>query len=283
MFIYSSKMRLSSRRAITFPILLFSAVSVPMFAQTGQNASPSFEVSTVKPARPDATSSNLNLGESGIQSTNSPLLFLLQFAYGLNGGSKDQLVGMPAWVSSVPFDINAKVDEATAIKISSMKTDERVAATRQMVQALLADRFHLVVHHEIRVLPVLSLVIAAGGPRLQSASDSPTPPNEWTGLHNPGPGRTEGRDVPVATLVNALSSMPEVGGQLVLDQTGLPARYNFTLTWASENRRPSDNRTDESGPSLFTALKEQLGLQLQRRKAPVDCIVIDHIEQPSPN
>jgi uncharacterized protein (TIGR03435 family) len=255
-----------------------------MFAQTGRHASLSFEVSTVKPAKPDARSSNLNLGENGVQSTNLPVLFLLQFAFDLNGGSKDQLVGMPAWVSSVPFDINAKMDEDTTIKIRNMKSDERVAAIRQMVQVLLADRFHLIVHHETRVLSVLALVVAAGGPKLLSASDTPTPPNEWTGLHNPKPGRTEGRDAPVAMLVNALSSKPEIGGRLVLDQTGLLAKYNFTLTWAPVNRRPSDESTiDESGPSLFTALKEQLGLQLQSRKAPVDCIVIDHIEQPSPN
>jgi uncharacterized protein (TIGR03435 family) len=164
-----------------------------------------------------------------------------------------------------------------------MKTDERVAATRLMVQTLLADRFHLVVHHETRLLSVLVLEVAAGGPKLISASDSPTPPNEWSGLHNPKPGLTEGRDVPVATLVKVLSSKPEIGGKLVLDQTGLLARYNFTLTWAPENRQPPDDGTNGSGPSLFTALKEQLGLQLQRKKAPVDCIAIDHIEQPSPN
>src|SRR6185437_13308274 len=239
-----------------------------------------FDVSTVKPADPNARSSNLNLGRDDIKSNNLPVLFLLQFAYGLNGGSKDQIVGAPAWVSTARFDIDAKMDETTAAAISKMTADERVATLRGMLQTLLAERFSLVVHRETQALPVLALTVARGGTKLVSSAAAPTPQGEWTGLHNPGPGQMEGRDVTISDLTSALSNKPEIDGRLVIDQTGLRGKYNFALAWAPENARSTES-ADTAGPSLFTALKEQLGLQLEGKKAPVDCIVIDHLEKPS--
>jgi uncharacterized protein (TIGR03435 family) len=214
-------------------------------------------------------------------------MFLLKFAFNLNGGSDDQILGAPPWVSSLPLDIRAKADEETAARIAGMPSDERIATTRKMVQTLLADRFQLKVHHESRELPVLALTIAKSGSKLTPVSDTPassgTGAGSWTGLHNPKAGETEGRDVSVALLVNALSSKPEIGGRLVVDETGLTGKYSFKLTWAPEDLHAAVNDAGAGGPSLFTAIQEQLGLKLETRKAPVDCVVIDHIERPSPN
>jgi uncharacterized protein (TIGR03435 family) len=239
-----------------------------------------FDVSTVKPADPNARSSTLNLGNDDIKSTNLPVLFLLQFAYELNGGSKEQIVGAPTWLSTTRFDIDAKMDEPTASAISKMTAEKRMATLRAMMQTLLADRFHLVVRHETQNLPVLALMVAKGGAKIVSSSAAPTPEGEWTGLHNPRAGQMEGRDVTLGVLASALSSKPEIDGRLVVDETGLGGKYNFTLAWAAENSRSSDSG-NIAGPSLFTALKEQLGLQLEGKKAPVDCIVIDHVEKPT--
>jgi uncharacterized protein (TIGR03435 family) len=248
---------------------------------------PAFEVSTVRPSSQDAQESNLNLGPDGIRSSNLPVIFLLKFAFNLNAGSNDQIVGAPPWLSSLPFDIHAKVGEETAARLADMPTDERIAATRNMIRALLADRFGLRVHYESRKLSVLALTVTKGGSKLTPTNDKPaseTPgADAWTGLHNPGAGQTEGRDVPVALLVNALSSKPEIDGRLVVDETGLTGKYSFKLIWTPEDPHAATGEAGAGGPSLFTALQEQLGLKLEARKAPVDCVVIDHIEQPSPN
>ena len=80
-------------------------------------------------------------------------------------------------------------------------------------------------------------------------------------------------------LLNFLSIQPEIGGRTVVDETGLTDKYSFTLKWTPDDTPQSE----ASGPSLFTAIQEQLGLKLEPQKGPVDAIVIDHIEMPSPN
>lgn len=87
-------------------------------------------------------------------------------------------------------------------------------------------------------------------------------------------------------LVNVLSHQPDLGNRLVLDQTGLTGLYDWTLKWAPVNAEPGEPEAsagDPSEPALFTALQEQLGLKLESQKAPVDVVVIDRIEKPSPN
>lgn len=277
----------SSRVALAVVTLIwvgaFDCYGPDISAQSVSTA-PTFEVSTVRPGDPDARSSNLDLGDDRIRSSNLPLIFLLQFAFDLNAGSKDQIIGAPSWISSVPFEINAKMDEQTATRVQKMSADERIATLRQMVRTLLADRFQLKVHHERRELPVLALKVTKRGTRLMPAMESsPVSREHWSGLRNPARGRMEGRDVPVSLLVNALSSKPEIGGRLVVNQTELKGKYDFTLTWAPQNEHSATDSMGESSPTLFTALEEQLGLKLESTKAPVDCIVIDRVEPPSPN
>jgi uncharacterized protein (TIGR03435 family) len=276
---------------ILLSILFVSApVLQPMLAAQDKPVSNlTFEVSTVKPDTAGSQSYYLNLERDGVKFVNAPLLFLLQYAYKLNGGLRDRLIGAPSWISSTAFDVEAKMDEATAAKLAEMSSELRDETLRSMTQELLAGRFQLKVHHKNRELGVMALVVSKNGPKLapapkREAADpsKPRSPDDWTGLHNPRDGLMEGRDAPIAYLVNALSTKPEIGGRLVIDKTGLEGTYNFDLHWSSDSGRAAEH-SDESGPSLFTALQEQLGLKLESQKAPVDCIVIDHIEQPSPN
>ncbi len=139
------------KQSILGRLLVLVVISFCCIANAQELATtPAFEVSTVRRSSRDTRGSNLDLGIDAIRSSNLPVMFLLKFAFNLNGGSDDQIIGAPSWVSSLPFDIRAKVDEEAAARIARMSTDERIATTRKMVQTLLANRFQLKVHHESR-------------------------------------------------------------------------------------------------------------------------------------
>jgi uncharacterized protein (TIGR03435 family) len=265
-------------------LIIFSLATAPLAisAQQTSTGGAAFEVATIKPAV-DSKYSNINFNGQHFSAKNMPLRAVLQVAYDLNFES--QIVNAPGWVESVRFDIDAKEDEATARKQAALPRDLAVEAYRPLIQALLADRFSLKVHHESREFPVLALVAAKGGAKLTPSNDAaaaepdnakPASSQSWQGLHNKN-GAIEGRSVTLGMLASALGWRPEAAGRMVVDQTGLTGKYDFTLTWAPEGMPNAD------GPSLFTALQEQLGLKLEPTKAPVDILVIDHVEMPSAN
>lgn len=252
---------------------------------------PTFEVSTVKPSSPDANSSDLNLMNGGMDffsTRNVAMDQVVKFAYNLNGGSDDQILGAPAWLNTARFDIKTKVDDATAAQLSKMSDSDKVSAVRLMVQSLLADRFHFKIHHETRPLSVIALTLAHSNAKTDpqlTPSSNPPKPNEWQGLHNNGTGHVEVRGEPLGEFAEFLGNLPEIGGRLVLDQTHLTGDYDFTLTYTPQQLAgaPENGSTDPAGPTLFAALTEQLGLKLKSTKAPIDVIVIDHIDPPTPN
>jgi bla regulator protein blaR1 len=162
------------------------------------------------------------------------------------------------------------------------------------------------VHHETRELPVYELVIAKNGPRLNPSVPHPTSLGqdnhtvafgavlptqsqtaEWRGIRRVGRGSAKAQRETIGTFVSYfLQDRPEIGNQLILDKTGLKGEYDFTLHWLPEGESPRDlslSPPEESWPSLFTALQEQLGLKLESTKGPVDVIVIDSVEMPSEN
>src|SRR5215472_17196102 len=219
---------------------------------------PAFEVATIKPSSPDARKSGFWINDDSIESTNMPLTVLLQFAYNLSSGSVDQIIDGPPWMSSARFDINAKEDAQLATRIGKLPHEEWIATLRQMVQELLADRFQLKVHHETRDLRVVALTVAKDGTKLtETKFDSQS--GSWTGLRSTK-GKIEGRAATVRMLVETLSSKPEVGGRLMIDDTGLAGKYDFELTWSPEDLA-AHTEGDAGGPSLFAALQEQLGLK----------------------
>ena len=258
--------------------------------ETQAAGQPSFDVASIRRSSPDARSSNLNFEVDRVVSLTLPVKFLLQIAYNLNSGSDDQIVGAPGWVNSLRFDIHAKEDEDAAAKISRLSPEQRLATEKMMIRKLLADRFGLRAHFEGRKLRVLALTVSKGGakltPAMQPAADGthlPTTADNWQGLHNPEPGKTEGRAVTIQMLINALSSKPEVGGRLIVDETGLTGKYNFALQWTPDSESTPARDSGVEWPSLFTALDQELGLKLESRKAMVNVLVVDHIEEPSEN
>jgi bla regulator protein BlaR1 len=199
---------------------------------------------------------------------------LIEIAYGLPIGSELRVVGGPEWIDNDAdrYEMQGKIDDATFAAMQTMPVAERNRQVNLMEQALLADRFALKVHFEKRQLPVYALVVAKGGPKLREAK-----PDEVARLTGTGNGQNNVLDAQALTLAQLVRSpLLRPGGRMVVDQTGLTGRYDFTL-------KSSSGDADATGPSLFTAMEEQLGLKLVSTKAPVEVIVVDHVERPGEN
>lgn len=258
--------------------LLVSAVNTVMitasaYAQLGSSqpkTAPArtlaYDVVSIKPHQPGDRNLSFGPTDQGYAAKNIMVSFLVQYAYNLK---PDQISGLPGWTSVDRFDLEAKVDEQTAAELNELSPDERMRQRERMMQTVLADRFKLQVHHGAKEQPVYDLVIAKGGCKLKLS------PSGGSSKMMTGSGRIVMQAMPIGALIDNLSSS---AGRIVVDKTGLGGSYDFTLQWAPEGADPSDPR-----PSFFTALEEQLGLKLVSSTAPVDILVIDHIERPSAN
>ena len=284
--------RTSISTAMIVATLAFGLLSTPRVrAQSppaAETPAPSFEVASIKPNKSDDMRMMLRITPDGLSAAGMSAKFLIEFAYDI----KDfQISGGPGWLDSEKYDIDAKMDEATIEAIKKMPREQAVEQRRLMLQSLLADRFKLKVTHSSKELPVYALVVAKNGPKLTHSADTPpgsTPRNQLRFT----PGELSGMGVPISLLVNQLAR--EVGRQVV-DKTGLQGNYDFTLRFTSEQRLGPPGGPggpgasgdapppDSSGPSVFTALQEQLGLKLEPQKGPVELLIIDSIEKPSAN
>lgn len=195
---------------------------------------------------------------------------------------EDEILGLPAWAQTTRYDILARVDpdDVEAFKkLSSLSVQETMAAfsARQptgemlMIQSLLQDRFGLRVHWESKERSVYALVVAKGGLRMKPAADPKH--GEMSFNH----GHLAGKGVPLSFLATLLAIPVE---HTVLDQTGATGSYDFDLRFAPQDDPAAKESND---PDIFTAVQEQLGLKLQSIHASVPVLVVDHIEQPSPN
>ena len=163
-----------------------------------------------------------------------------------------------------------------------------------MIQSLLAERFKLKVSHETKDLPVYALLVAKNGSKLQEAKPGETYPNGGhPGFGTIDAGQLKGEGIPISA-ARGMSLVFLLSDQLarpVLDQTGLNGKYDIELKWTPDQSpgaialgpEGGNSASDSSGPTIFTALQEQLGLKLAPTKGPVKIIVIDHIEKPSEN
>ena len=275
---------------------MFSCTSI--FAQTVTG--PSFEVATIKPSDPNNTGGGLGFGNDRFTTSGQTVKVMMKFAYNLNIGTDQQISGGPSWIGTTKFDIVAKMDDETIAALPKMTNDQRRERMQLMVRELLADRFKLKVHHESKVLPVYALTVVKNGSKLTPSVEAPRgavgpdgKPSRsgWHGLQMQGRGQMEGRGASPDMLANVLGFQPEISGRMVVDKTGLKGTYDFMLKWTPDTSLgtatspfgTSGAPVDSAGPSLFTALREQLGLTLDATKAPVDTIVIDSVEMPSEN
>jgi uncharacterized protein (TIGR03435 family) len=283
-------------RTLVFAAVVLAALSAPACRAQTQSApvAPSssdsvtspvqWDVVSVKMHNPENRDSRMQLLPDGVRLTNLPVQDLIVQAYGLV--LSDQIVGLPNWGNSERFDIEAKVASDDVAAFRRLTLDQ----VRSMGRPILTDRFKFVGHEEKRVLPLYALVVAKDGSKLKPSTLSAQDRDARTGLigmgrassaNGPGMNELTARGVTMDRLASTLSQQGL--GRVVLDNTGLTGKYDFKLSWAPENVAADTNSTDTSGPSIFTAVSEQLGLKLEPQKGPVPTLIIDHIEAPSSN
>jgi uncharacterized protein (TIGR03435 family) len=245
-------------------LLLFLLVSAQLAG--AQMSPPGFEVATIKPAAPSPDGhTHINYPpDDRFSASNITLMDLMQWAYNMPG---KQILDGPPWLSSTRFDIQAKSDIGEKLKgLTSQQGNE---LKQRMVQGLLADRFQLKLHQETRMLPAYDLVLAKGGAKLQLSKSSGRSINVGGRYFN-GDGLT------MDIIADQLS---KISGRIVVNKTSLEGRYDLKLRWT-----PDDAVAGETDPpTLFTAIQEELGLRLEPAKEPVPVLVVDHVDQPTPN
>ena len=262
--------------ASVLPEVAVAAV-VPATALLAQASVPpkaAFEVATIKRSGPLDPGGTLRMQPGGLfQSVNVDTRGLILTAYRTPERPlfASQVIGGPAWLATDRYDITAKVTEELAARPQA----ELSGTLPRLVQSLLEERFKLKVHHETRNLSVYVMTRANRdhlGPRLhESRVDCAAEPSQCA-LHFL-PGHLSGGSVDMKALTSLMSGPVE---RIVLDHTGLSGRYDFDLEWS-----PNQDAPDK--PSIFAAAQEQLGLKLESARAPVDVVVIDHIERPTEN
>jgi uncharacterized protein (TIGR03435 family) len=288
--------------AVAVPIvfgLLNGMQSRAASQQAPNTAHYEYEVASIKPVKSGNFRVTLWFSPNGLTGKNITLHMLIRTAYGVED---HQISGGPNWLDSDHFEVEAKMDSSTADALHKLSEDQRMLEREQMLQALLADRFRLTVHRETKELPMYALVVAKNGSKLQEAKPGDTYPQGIKGPDGVGRqglmrmerGQVTGRGLDMTFLARLLT---QELGRTVLDKTGLTGNYDFTLQFKTddsqgamfkgpESGQPSPAETpspDSSGPSIFTALQEQLGLKLESKKGAVDILVIDHAERPPEN
>ncbi|HTR35300.1 MAG TPA: TIGR03435 family protein [Bryobacteraceae bacterium] len=277
--------------------LVLTGLIVGLQGAFGQTAAPAprpeFEVASIKLNKSDDGRIMLRPARGGrFTATGIPIRFLITEAYRI----KDfQLSGAPSWLLSERYDIEAKADGNPSFD-----------TTRVMLQTLLEDRLKLKYHHETKEMQVYDLVVAKAGKLKEAEGDCGPPPQGPPPPPEPGkmpsapcggmfmfPGHISGQKVPMSQLVDILSRF---SGRIVVDKTNLTGRYDVDLQYTPEQGQfpgpppggpppglPPLPQVDPNGPSLFTAVQEQLGLKLESQKGQVEMMVIDHVERPSEN
>jgi uncharacterized protein (TIGR03435 family) len=237
-----------------------------------------FDVASIHPSPPSHDGHHHiwnDVHESQFRTGNLAVTDLIQYAYNL---PKSQIVNRPAWIDSAMYDIDAKSDTETDSRLKALPSNEAADEKRRMVQALLRDRFSLVVHDETRNLALYNLVpTKAGVTFAPSKQNGTTIDTRRSQIH------VQGSDDTLGLLARQLA---QVLGRVVVNQTGLTGRYDLTLRWTPDDEpQPllNGNPDPNAPPGLFTAIQEQLGLKLDSGKGPVPVLVIDRVERPSEN
>ena|SRR5579863_235705 len=252
-----------------FLILLSSA------GMAAAQSTAAFEVASIKPNVSGGQGMVFNQYPGRIAGENQTLKNLLLHAYEVRDF---QILGGPGWIDSDRFDVEAKAE--------GNPSPERITL---MLQTLLADRFKLALHRDTKELPIYALTVAKGGIKLQPSDcidPDPNSPPPQAG-QSPSCGYLAwGRDhvdATKASMADFAKILSRLLGRTVVDKTGITERFPIHLKFIPDEVAAGDNSADAAGPSIFTAVQEQLGLKLESGKGPVEVLVIDHAEKPSEN
>jgi uncharacterized protein (TIGR03435 family) len=241
------------RAALTIAVMLFSQVRAPQTA-------PRFEVASVKRGAgggpPGDIPRNMESSPGSFAMRNVPLRFALEWAYDL----KDYEISGPDWINvEERYDIIAKAPGPA--------TNDQM---RPMLQALLLERFKMTVHRETRDLPVYVLLPGKGAAKVKPASSSGEPTLSGTAAG------VEFHNQPLSRLTFMLTRRMD---RPVLDKTGLTGVYDFTVDTSGLGFNGQPPQDPNAGPSIFTAVQDNLGLRLEAQRSPVEILVIDRAEK----
>jgi uncharacterized protein (TIGR03435 family) len=236
----------------------------------GQETAParSFEAASIR-VRLGAPQWKLDTSGDRLTIESYTLFGLIMEAYNLQNYEFERAGAGPLVLSSdTLYDITAKAEDGSA-----PKRDE----FREMLRALLVDRFHLKVHREMKEMPVYALTAGRNGTKLKaSATDASSP--VLTSGHNPVQIRAA-----KITMVDLARQLSGYTDRPVLNKTGIEGTYEVNLSFVPENRMGHGADSDMTEVSLFTAVQQQLGLKLEAQQAPVEVLAVDHVEKPSEN
>ena len=226
--------------------------------------SPSYDVVTIRPSAPGWRRADLDANEDSYTARGATLKMLLEDAYGI----RQQLIsGVSGPLLEARYDLQAKVVDPDVIH---RLTDEQRPA---MLLQVLQDRFHVKAHVEMKVLPLYELVVARGEPKFKPAPKESVDAPDMEVHRRMIDAKAQG----MASLANILTAMIN---RSVIDKTGLPGTYDFTLQWSPDAEAGADVMAP---PGLFAALEDQLGLKLRPAKGPVRTLVVDEAEMPTAN
>ena len=239
------------------------------------DADPSFAVATIKPSKPDEVVTRIPPVGYRTVLPMITVLKLVSFAYDLHN---EQVVGAPQWIGLETFDFVGVSDTQGRPDMKQLKT---------MIQKLLVDRFQLKFHWEKRELPVYVLAVGKKGVKLkESKEDAHGLQTFFIKANGPASRTLTAKNVGVTELAHMMQS--NVLDRPVVDQTGLQGTYDFVLNWTPDVAQGggagmAGEKEGTDVPGIFTAVQEQLGLKLSAEKTAVQVMVIDRVEQPSPN
>jgi bla regulator protein blaR1 len=277
------------RNALSAMVLvLIVATVIQVFSQGSNSARPSFEVASIKPNNSGSRDSNTATHDGGyLSATNVTLKLLIMQSYGLQDF---QISGGPDWMNTATFDVQARAAEGTVPPRITQPDPTQPSTIQLMMQSLLEERFRVRSHSETRELPVYMLSIGKEGPKLKAAVEGLPGPQglspgsmQWNGSN--GKVEVVGSAIPIKTLAAGLSQQLQ---RPVIDNTNLKGTFDVVLncqvpTVVSGGGPELAPIAEADGPSIFTAVQEQLGLKLESSKGPVEVLLIDSVERPSEN
>ncbi|MGH9606729.1 MAG: TIGR03435 family protein [Terracidiphilus sp.] len=234
---------------------------------------------SIKPSQQAAWTTQFT--EDGFEADSAPVEYLLRVAFAPKIALVD-ILREPKWAWDDHYTIHAKVAPEDVQAYQALSREQR----GQMLQALLADRFHLRFHYGTTEHSAYNMTLLGTGSKLKSLKEGKD--YSGSGYMDPvmpvdGMLRFHAHPSSMAQLARRLSWMPDVEVKEVMDRTGLTGFYTFDLTWCPIREEPDPGPAMCSGPSLFSALREQLGLELKPMKGSFPTVIIDDIERPSPS
>jgi bla regulator protein blaR1 len=286
------------------PHVVFAQTAAPTVAEKNA-AKASFDVISIKPSSPNGMKIMIGFRymPDGISGQSVNLTMLARAAYGGFTAlpSDDSVIGLPDWAKTQMYDVEARMSEADATAFKALSKDDQGKRRQEMLQSLLEDRFQMKSHMEKKLVPDYDLIVGKGGPKISEGGVDANSPKDRDGkpatggfARFDGPGKMQVQNMSMQQFAGLLTGPMSGIGRPVMDKTGLTGKYNFNLNWAPDFSMmqhptgpmvapPPPPSDQESGPTIFTAVQEQLGLKLQAGTGNIDVVVVDHVEKPSEN